>query len=133
MATDYTEFVTLAKDLVKENGREVTLQRLSATPADSTKSWKGAGAPTVVQSVANVPAVFIPSIGFASSGFEFGRRVMDDNLLKRVEQVALIAQQVVNIEQFSTILDSSVSWKIEWIETLKPANDVLLYLVGVKR
>lgn len=127
MATDYTEFAQLAQELISENGRTVTLQKLDATAADASKPWKGAGAPTVAQSKA-VPAVFVPP-----SGSGLGRDIVKEELLDRVEQVALVAPTDVSLEDFHTILDDGVRWNIDWAQVLKPGPTVVLYVFGVKR
>lgn len=126
---DHTEFVVLAQELILEEGRLVTFQKLGAGPADANKPWKGAGAPTVVSQVASVPAVFVPA-----TGSDLGRMVTDEELLKRVEQVALVAPVQEGFDSFHRILDTdSQLWKIEWMQVLKPASQTILYVVGVKR
>ena len=127
MATDYTEFSQLAQELIAENGRDVTLQKLDATATDASKPWKGAGAPTVAQSKA-VPAVFVPA-----SGSGLGRDIVKEELLDRVEQVALVAPTDVSLEGFHIILDDGVRWNIDWAQVLKPGPTVVLYVFGVKR
>ncbi len=127
MATDYTESVQLAQELIAENGRYVTLQMLAATAADAAKPWKGAGTPTVAQTKA-VPAVFVPA-----SGSGLGRDIVKEELLDRVEQVALVAPTDVSLEGFHVILDDGVRWNIDWAQVLKPGATVVLYVFGVKR
>lgn len=127
MATDYTEFVELAQELIAENGRQIKIQKLDATAADTSKPWKGPGTPTV-DTEKSLPAVFVPA-----SGSSLGRDIVKEELLDRVEQVALVAPTDVSLEDFHVILDDGVRWNIDWAQALKPGPMVVLYVFGVKR
>lgn len=126
---DYVKLAATATRLIKANGRLITLQKLSATPADATKPWNGPAAPTVAVQVTNVGAVFVPP-----GGSGLGRSVVDDELIKRCDQIALVAPVEEGLETMSRILDTDgQTWKIEWVQVLKPAAKTLLYVIGVKR
>ncbi|MFA7523111.1 MAG: hypothetical protein WCY71_09335 [Halothiobacillaceae bacterium] len=127
MATDYTEFVELAQELISENGRQIEIQKLDATAADTSKPWKGAGTPTV-GAKKTLSAVFVPA-----SGSGLGRDIVKEELLDRVEQVALVAPTDVSLEDFHIIMDDGVRWNIDWAQALKPGPMVVLYVFGVKR
>lgn len=127
MATDYTEFVELAQELISENGRQIRIQKLDATAADTSKPWKGAGTPKV-GTERTLSAVFVPA-----SGSSLGRGIVKEELLDRVEQVALVAPTDVSLEGFHIILDDGVRWNIDWAQALKPGPMVVLYVFGVKR
>lgn len=123
---DYVKLAATAQRLIAKTGRTVTLQRLSSEPGDPDKPWKGPGQPEVVQEK-ELKATFVPP----SAGL--GRNLVDEELLKRSDQVALVAPSDINLEVFNLILDSGVKWRIEWMQTLMPAEQVLLYVFGVKR
>jgi len=124
---DYARAVALAQRLIDKNGRGITVQQLSATPADANKPWKGAGAPTVAAQ-ATPKGVFVPASGNDLSSFG-----IDNELLKRVEQVVLIAADGTNaFDEFHRISDG-VLFKIEWVRVLKPGDTVIIYAMGVKR
>lgn len=127
MATDYTEFVQLAQELIAENGREVQIQKLDATAVDTSKPWKGPGAPTVAAS-RTLPAVFVPA-----SGSGLGRDIVKEELLDRVDQVALVAPTDIGLADFHVVLDEGVRWNIDWAQELKPGPTTVLYVFGVKR
>lgn len=124
---NYDKLAQTAVRLIAKTGRSVTLQKLDATPEDSNKPWKGPATPTVADS-ADLIATFVPA-GGGGLGLDF----IDDELLKRAEQVALIAPSEKDVSEFHAVLDGSSRWKIEWVQVLKPAEKVLLYIVGVKR
>lgn len=123
---DYVKLAGTAQRLIDKTGRLVQVQRLDKTPADGDKPWKGAGTPTVAQEK-ELKATFVP----ASGGL--GRDLVDEELLKRVEQVALVAPTDVNLEDFNLFVDGGSKWRVEWVQVLKPADLVLLYIFGVKR
>jgi hypothetical protein len=66
---------------------------------------------------------------------DLGKYGIDDELLKRVEQVALVAglTSALDLGLFHQIVDKSTVWKIDWIRTLAPADTTVLYAIGVKR
>lgn len=125
---DYAKAVALANRLINKNGRSVDVQRLSATASDPARPWKGAGTPTVAQTV-TAKAVFLP----VSSLKELGMTAVDDELLKRTHQVALLAGNSVDLNAFNAFIDGVSRWRIEWVVTLKPAGIILLYAFGVSR
>jgi hypothetical protein len=125
---DYARAVALAQRLINKNGRTITVEQLSSTPADPSKPWKGPGAPTVAAS-ATPKAVFLP----VSSASELGLFAKDDELLKRVEQLVLLAADGVNaFDEFHRINDTVV-YRIDWVRALKPGDTVILYAMGIKR
>lgn len=128
MAFDYSKFVLLAQEKIGDTGRAIKVQKLSATPADAAKPWKGPASPTVATEVDTV-GTFLEIFSFLKLGLE----VIDENLLKRVDQVVLIPQVSTDIKEYDTIVDGSVTWKIDWVRLLKPGDTILLYWVGVKR
>lgn len=128
MALDYTEFVTIAKELIGDAGRSIKVQRLSATAADAAKPWKGPSSPTVATEVTTT-GLFLEIFSFLKLGLE----VTDDNLLKRIDQVVLIAQTPSDISEYDTIVDGTTTWKIDWVRVLKPGSTILIYWAGVTR
>jgi hypothetical protein len=124
---DFAAAVTLAQTLIDANGRDIVLSQLSGTPVDIDAPWEGAGTPTVAAS-SNAKACFLPA-----TGSELGKLIGDASLLKRVEQVALLAGGGDNYESYHQITDDSMVWKIDWIRVLKPSTVTVLYAIGVKR
>lgn len=127
MATDYNDYIQLANELIAENGRSVTFQKLSSTPVDPAKPWKGAGTPTVTQSK-EVAAVFVPA-----QGASLGRDIVNEELLSRVDQVAIVAPTDVPLHNFNVVIDEGVRWNVNWVQELKPGSLTVLYVFGVNR
>lgn len=128
MAEATARQIALAQRLILKHGRLTTFQRLAATPADPAKPWLGPGMPAVDES-AMLPAVFLP----ASGEKELSSLAIDSELLKRVEQVLLVAGGANDLAPFSVVLDGSIRYRIDWVRTLKPSTADVLYALGIKR
>lgn len=125
---DYARAVALAQRLINKNGRTITIDRLSAVALDVNKPWKGPGAPTVAATV-SPKAVFLPHASLS----DLGLFAPDDELLKRAEQVALLAADGTNdFTTFHRITDTTM-YRIDWVRALKPGDTVILYAIGVCR
>ncbi len=121
----------LAQRLIAKNGSKVNALRMSAVPTNPAQPWKGAGSPTVAQTL-EVDAVCIPHASTVDLGV-FG---VDEELLKRVSEVYLIpGQGTTDLKTFHAMDVGSVRKVIDWVRELRPAPlDVpAVYAVGVKR
>jgi hypothetical protein len=125
---DHTEFLTMAREMIKADGRLVAFAKLSATPSDAAKPWNGPAAPALTGSV-NAYAVFLPD------GSGFSKEIEDDALFKSSEQVLLVAppESGQDLEGYHIITDGGVRWKVNVCKTLKPATLAVLYMMGVSR
>lgn len=128
VVTDFTRFAALARRLIAKNGRRVIVQRLSATPTDVSKPWAGPSVPSIAGQI-DMYAAFIPHTGSGDLGF----MAIDDELLKRCEQIALFAPPCRDLTEYHQIEDFNRVWKIEWVRELRPGPLPVLYVVGVKR
>jgi hypothetical protein len=123
---DYAELVGIVRELIAGTGRVVTFGKLSETTADVAKPWKPSGAATTV----DAPATFVP----VSSAQDLGLSITDDELSRRASQVCLVAPHATAVLQdFHTIHDAGVQWRIEWVHVLKPGDTALLLAMGVKQ
>lgn len=127
---DHTDFLAMAREMIKEDGRLVSCVKLSKGPADANKPWKGAGVPTETGAV-SAYAVFLPHAG----ELDLGRIISDADLLKKVEQIALIAPPSggQNLDDYTLIIDGGERWRIEVMRTLKPGPIALLHVAGLCR
>jgi hypothetical protein len=125
---DHSDFLDLAREMISEEGREVVFAKLDADPADATKPWRGAGAPTPVDPVTTF-AVFLPD------GSGLGKLTEDNELFKTSENVLLVAPPVTgeDLEGYHVVTDDGVRWKINVVQTVKPATLAVLYAMGVSR
>lgn len=125
---DYAELADVVNELILDTGRSVVLERLSATPPDSARPWRGPVAQTVASSL-TAPATFVPA-----SGAGLGKELVSPELLKTVEQVCMTGPSTVfDIEAATTVTDGAQRWRVEWVQTLKPGSVALLHVIGLKK
>lgn len=123
--SEHAKFLPFVDKMIKKHGREVIFKELSNIPADSDKPWEGSnGIPRIIQ---KTMGCFVPF-----RGFEFGSNFIDEELLKRSDQVLLV-YPVINLDNATIVVDAGVEYKVDWIRRLKPAEVVLLYAFGVTR
>jgi hypothetical protein len=128
---DYVELAALAKSLIDEAGRSITVIRFKQTANEPAKPWKGPGDPTAVPDAsATVRAVFVG----ASGGPSLGISAQHKDLLARCKEVCLVDPLAsFDLSTANVIVDGGVHSKIEFVDVLKPADTVVLYIIGVSR
>ena len=133
MPKDVTSPLKTAIRLIEKYGREVTLIRFDQTPADGLKPWAGPADPRATpDETVTIPAAFVEPTSLSSMGIT----TVDDDLLKRLDKVCLIAPAVgssYDLSTFNEIIDDGTNHKIFRVSTLKPGNTVLLYIVMVAK
>lgn len=129
MALDYAPILADAQQLIADTGRLATFELLDAAPADSARPWRGPAAPAVANS-SDAVATFVPA-----QGADLGRMGISEQLLARVEQVALVAGDATGFDYAAahSAVDAGVRWRVDWVQTLCPGGTVLLYAMGMKR
>lgn len=127
---DYIEMATVAQELVDDNGRNVTIIRWKQTAADATKPWEGPDDPRgTPDATDSVKGCFV-----SMEGSGLSKETIDEDALKRTGDVCLIGPGAsFDLATANELIDGSVHKKITFVRTLKPADTVLLYYVGVER
>lgn len=129
---DYSPQIALAKRLVRAKGRQVTLQRLSRVATDPAKPWR-ASDQSVLDAEAPLTVVAVPP----SSASSLGLRWDDADPSKSLEQILIAEVGETHPEElgsFDRVLDSDGSvWRINFVEQLRPAEQSILYFLGVAR
>lgn len=127
---EYDKFVALATSLLTKKGRKVTLQQLGNSAQDPSKPWRGSSFADIAMQYNDVPAAFVPVIGK-----DLGVVVTDKELLKRSQQVVIVAPVTEGIEnKVDQIQDSDGStWKVVWGQCLRPGSQTIFYVFGLAR
>lgn len=133
MEIDYTQLAATAKTLVDANGKDVTINRLDQNAADPNKPWNGPTDPGASpDATATVKGCFV-----STDERVLGGLTIDSDLLKRTEEVCLVAPGTVSppfdLMTANEIVDGSVHKRITFVQRLKPATVTLLYFIGVAR
>lgn len=125
---EWASAIALAHRMINKKGRFANVQRLATTVTDPSKPWKGTSPATIAQSVRS-KMVFLIHEGRRDLGY-YG---VDEEMLRRVEQIVLIAPGPVDLTNFNAIEDGSVRYIVEWQRVLRPGDSSILYVFGVKR
>ena len=126
---NHSEFVLLAKEMIKEDGRQIRLQVLGNTAEDSTKPWKGSSYDNIEQEF-QPWAVFVPIIGR-----DLGSIVQDKDLLKKAQLVAIVEPIAEALEEKVTRIKDidGTMWRVVWCQCLRPATETILYVMGLAK
>jgi hypothetical protein len=131
---DHSKFIALAKKLINKEGREISFLKLAGTSVDPDRPWKGAarpaGEPPPISHIAVAMAVFLP----VGSGFSKEYKI--DELFKGAEQMLLTSphdSSTVNLAEYNLVEDDGVRWRIVGVLELRPANQTVLFAMGVAR
>lgn len=123
---NYARAVALAVRLITANGRELKVQRLSSTPANTAKPWEGPVAPSVAEELTLTGVFLSPEGGW-------GKEFVSEDLVKRCDQVCMLPGGSYDLADYTVIEDEGTKWRIEWMRELKPGDTTVLYALGVKR
>ena len=127
----YTEIAQSAKTLIESTGREITLRKRNRASADPAQPWNGPAAGSDEE--VTLTATFVP----VSSAQSLGMRIDRIDGASEATQVAIIAPgspySGFDLAEADEIIDGSIVSKVTFVETLKPADTVVLYYLGVKR
>lgn len=126
---DHSEFVLLAKEMITEEGRRIKLQLLGSSAEDPSKPWKGSSYDNVELEL-DVGAVFVPVVGR-----DLGSIVQDKDLLKKAKHIAIVEPIAEGLEEkVARIKDNDGTiWRVVWCQCLKPANQTILYVMGLDK
>lgn len=126
---DYTNMAAMALRLVTQNGKTITVAKLDTAPSDATKPWRGPAdqrAPYVDSQ--SVKAVEIPLSGI-------GKLVSKKDIPDDVTDFYIVAPEpsTPSLLGFDEVVDGAVTSRVTKMEVLKPADVVLLYIIGVQK
>lgn len=124
MAINYTALAATAERLIRENGRDVTFKRRNKTPADATKPWKGAGAPSG-DTDHTVKGVLVP----------YTEDEMKDEQLRRGSMKAYVASNEITQQDDFEFLSDAVTgeWRVVTVQPIQPGPVCVLFEVAMRR
>lgn len=121
MSFDYLSIVQEAQEAIEEYGTKVKVITLNNKPDATDKPWHGGSG----KNGFDVMAAFVPASGF-------GGKIINEELLKRVNTVCLIAD-LRDLSKIDFIDDDGLRLKVDWIEFIKPSTIACLYMFGLNR
>jgi hypothetical protein len=127
MAIDYNKMAAVATKLITANGRILQLVKFAASDNIDTP-WKGSN-PAPVASTLSKPGVVV------ASGTLMGTRMVSDDLLKTVSDVAYITADGDSLLGYDAIIDNGLQYRIMWTNALTPGPTTipLIAFVGFNR
>lgn len=128
---DYSRQIATALRMISAKGRRVAFLTTTSGPANPAQPLSGPAAPATSLDVENVPAVFVQPSSLQALGF--GARVTE--LFAACTEIAILpAFGGKDFTKYKFMKDYDGStWKIEYAEKLQPAEQPILYFVGVRR
>ncbi len=121
-AFDYAEFQALAKELIEETGRTVTLRRHNRTPVDASKPWRGSNPRETPADTATVVALFTDTI----SSRYLSSTVQREGNEEGVQELMLVATSSApgkTLEDFDECLDGTELLHIKALNILRPGDE----------
>jgi len=119
---DYVRLQSVAQKLINENGRSMTLNRLSITSADVNKPWRGTD--NILEDTVDLIGVFV----------ETKTSIIDGTLLKEDEKSVLanaIDSQGKDLTLFNRLIDGSDESTITKVNPLRPGDLVMMYEIVI--
>lgn len=131
-SVDLVKMAVMAERLIAQSGRAVTIIKFNTTPADAAQPWKGAADPRVdPDGSVSTTACFVEP----SSMVSLGMSTVDSDLVKQSTKIMLVSPGETiseDLTKYDEVIDfDGTRWKIVTVETLQPAENVILYYIGV--
>lgn len=122
--TVYTNFIKTATRLIAKYGMPVRWSKDDLTAVDPTKPWQGSE---------NEPQDYLPIVCFVSaSGNMFGMEKYKTQIdAGEISLFGLMAPQMFEPDLADTVVRDNEVLSIKWIDTIKPADEVVLYILGI--
>jgi len=129
MAKDYISVADTALRLVQEAGRLVTFRKFLNTLDDVNKPWATSPALRTGATEVQLWAVSVHPTDINVLGI----RIRDDDLLKHVREVLIIAPGTYqgDLKEFQEVDDGTRRFRISVMEQLRPAGVTVLWYAGI--
>ncbi len=128
----YEEDLVFVKEIIREEGREITLSSLDPDSDVTDKPWLGTTDPRDPDNTAST-TIFAVNVPLSSAG-SLGIRSETIELYKDTKSVFIAEpgeDTPEDFDQYQLVTDGSQEFQISFIEKLKPGNLTLLYYIGV--
>ena len=124
MAVNYANMQALAKRLIEENGRSVTLNQLTATPTDSNKPWRANATPRdtlPAEQTVTVTGVYLDTISSRYLGITI-QRVDSEDAEAKLFMVATTSAPDHDLKQFNELVDGIDVYNLTTLNVLQPGS-----------
>jgi hypothetical protein len=129
----HDKFVALAKRLIEKHGRLVTLRKISETPNDTDKPWRGNDDDTSASDDISITAkTLMKGLFYEDSPDNEVRRAVQDAVVAAASAVDTNGAQV-DLKGFDQLIDGDIVWKIDKVQEVKPGDLVILWKLRLKQ
>lgn len=127
MAGPHDEFADLAEELIAENGRPMTVRKLSRTPADPAKPWRGPAA--------TAPAGYEFEVEAIGVVVDWTEEEYEQDQTRRDSKRLLIAAKphvTADLKSADSLLDEGLVYSLSKANLLKPGTTAIMYEFQVR-
>lgn len=129
---DYVKLAATATRLVRANGTTVTINALATAPADPAKPWRG----PVDQRAPFAGSVTVKAVRIGTSKTQIaslGKLIKKDDIPDSVDELWLVEPGSVDISDYDELVVGGVTEQIQLAVQIKPADVVLLWILGTSK
>lgn len=129
MADFYTTMASVATRLIKDKGTTLVVNKLDVAPADPDKPWRGpADGRAPYAATVTCKAV---RLGTQHQFGDLGKLIKKDDIPAEVEELYMLEPGTTDLSDFDEIVVGAVTSTIKMVLCVKPADVVLLWVLGV--
>lgn len=133
MAGPHDEFADLAVELIAENGRPMTVRKLSRTPADASKPWRGPSADPGLGYEFEVEAIGVVVDWTEEEYEEDQTRRGSKHLLIAAKPWAEAVPTPIDLMTADSLLDDGGVYSLSKGNLLKPGTTAIMYDFQVRQ
>lgn len=128
MADFYVKMATVATRLIQSKGTTVVVNKLNTAPADPAKPWRGPADPrSPLGGTVTCKAV---RLGTQGSLGDLGKLIKKDDIPSEVETFFMLEPGSTDLSEFDELVTEGRTENIKFVLAVKPADVVLLWVVG---
>lgn len=128
----HDEFADLAVEMIAENGRAVKVRKLSRTPADPAKPWRGPAATAPDGFEFDVDAIAV-IVDWTEEEIEADQTRRDSQHLLIAAKPHVLGTPPVDLKTADALLDEGRVYSLSKASLLKPGTTAILYEFQVRQ
>lgn len=119
MAFDYSNLIETASDLIAQFGRDLTLYKVTETPSNTSKPWRG-------------NATTLTKLALKGVFYSYQEKEVDNEQIKVGDQ-KVVVQTTSDIRNYSYLISENERWDIVNVMQTRPGSDTVVYTIQIRR